>query len=798
MDKGKQEFSDIQEWITHLLPDNSADFGIVKEEGVSMPSSSLSNPNPNQQNKPFPANTTNINPSMWQNSMRRNLENPNHSSGRQNIGTSNNLQGFSHNPSSANAVSDLHQQQHQLLQNRGQNIFQLPMQSNNNYPSYARQQHKQVQVSPMVKHHHQETFNVLQHNNNQTTFLKSLERQSGFHLPQNFTMNDQLKLGNHSQNARVTPFQVPESTPQMMSTNTVDWVDQACHKILQMKEHYLAEVTKIYHKSTEAIRHATTTEQLSKGQYAKESSQRMIKFLHCTRLDISRLPKEKVCNYISRCVKFINTARSWFPEVQVTPMQQRLNPETPILNPSSTMVNSVQYSPMRSAPPQMWAPHGNNLSKMLHSSNNNNNSNNNTNLGINSQKIAMRNMLDYSVGATNKQQDLSSSAARMKTKQPMQQLRRFVGLNQKTVSPQNSQNSSKLSISATPSTCSSPLALPSPLSTPLMADSGKSPFSIEESSKFPEVSPSPVVEPPLPNNNNNNNNINITELDITTEALGLAKSKCVERESTCLSKENESRRDEKEPMKHLVDVLKSVSTGTLTAALTEIKGVVALNDAIGGQLVLGQPMKVIFHDLGDDISNFVNGNSRLVDKTCTEYSKMKRKLDGVASNETPNETGFFSSENRMIKRPRKELVMDVLMEEINEINQALIEMMVDVKNAGDEGGAHVRFSYTPVGFSRNIPNLLLDLIVSADYPNSSPTVSESMPIGCGDECMWKKAKSNFGLSIKKISEPVSIKEMARAWDFCAREVFHEFAKKTGGGNFSSKYGNWENCAVAAV
>lgn len=62
--------------------------------------------------------------------------------------------------------------------------------------------------------------------------------------------------------------------------------------------------------------------------------------------------------------------------------------------------------------------------------------------------------------------------------------------------------------------------------------------------------------------------------------------------------------------------------------------------------------------------------------------------------------------------------------------------------------------------------------------------------------MWMKAKSNFILSLRKLSPPISVKDMAEAWDFCAREVFHEAADQMGGGSFSSTYGKWENCAVA--
>lgn len=64
------------------------------------------------------------------------------------------------------------------------------------------------------------------------------------------------------------------------------------------------------------------------------------------------------------------------------------------------------------------------------------------------------------------------------------------------------------------------------------------------------------------------------------------------------------------------------------------------------------------------------------------------------------------------------------------------------------------------------------------------------------EYMWMKAKSSFSSSLRSYTQPISLKEMAESWDCCARKAFHEFAEQMGGGNVISKYGNWENCAVA--
>ncbi|KAL2232959.1 UNVERIFIED_CONTAM: Mediator of RNA polymerase II transcription subunit 15a, partial [Sesamum indicum] len=482
----------------------------------------------------------------------------------------------------------------------------------------------------------------------------------------------------------------------------------------------------------------------------------------------------------------------------------------------------------------------------------------NNNLGTQQTVASSRNVLnslDYAVSAIveqNKQQD--QAIKRQKMKQPVPQmfqrrnedtnLRRFVGFNQRwspippsssspfAMSPQNSQQSSsqlelkelssKLSRSATPSLSASPSApLPSPL-TPLTpssvpADSMRSPLSLDESSKLPKISAAPS---PLPSQETNQN-----QLVIDTQ--GLSKS-CLQAESTCTG----DQKSEGDAFQRLVEVkfltfcflrggvlqthkanegplkVKSISSRALHASLRDINAVTSLTDRITGHLLHDESTKVVFHDLADDLSNCDDGDFSLVDRT-SKKQRMERRLDSMALNDLTTEMEFFPRAKRLEKEPN-----DLLLQEIKEINQKLIEVVVEIMNmedvsrTGSDEGTLIRCSYIPVGHSWNIkipntstPNLILELIVSADYPNSSPTVLEMMPPGCSDaeegKYLWMKAKSRFSLSLRKCSQPILLKEMAEAWDYCAREVFHGFAEQMGGGDFSSRYGKWENCVVAA-
>lgn len=125
------------------------------------------------------------------------------------------------------------------------------------------------------------------------------------------------------------------------------------------------------------------------------------------------------------------------------------------------------------------------------------------------------------------------------------------------------------------------------------------------------------------------------------------------------------------------------------------------------------------------------------------------------------------------------------------------------------------------------PILPLRLLVPANYPKCSPVLLDKFPdeqrldiilniicqpvVGGQQEAdpillFWcygresddlsVKARSTFIISLRGLSQPMSLGEMARTWDVSARKVITEYARQTGGGTFSSRYGAWENCVAA--
>nr|GMD72674.1 Mediator of RNA polymerase II transcription subunit 15A [Ipomoea batatas] len=73
--------------------------------------------------------------------------------------------------------------------------------------------------------------------------------------------------------------------------------------------------------------------------------------------------------------------------------------------------------------------------------------------------------------------------------------------------------------------------------------------------------------------------------------------------------------------------------------------------------------------------------------------------------------------------------------------------------------------------------LVLQLLVLANYPKASPIVLDKSPDLFSTEEVrngYREVKLRFNLSLRQLSEPMSIREMAKTWDICARQVFAEF------------------------
>lgn len=332
--------------------------------------------------------------------------------------------------------------------------------------------------------------------------------------------------------------------------------------------------------------------------------------------------------------------------------------------------------------------------------------------------------------------------------------------------------------------------------------------------------------------------VGVTLASIQTQLLALGtpeKSDSLSLEDRSCPKENQVIGDKELSIKCLNEMVESLSSKALIASVQDIISVIILIDSLSGAMVTRESLKTVCEDLAaDTVHSSEQRNSSLLCKgtisnllkrniststSCLLSSRSEKDSDACPGWQTSNwELSATSSNKRQRTEAPSFQLNYAILEEIKQTNQSLIETVVDVTSgfkedvdAGFHADAIVRCSYSAVGLDHNLkqwnisfiklPILLVHLLLPTDYPKSSPRVWNTSSLSCSErgklEDLTERAKVIFSLSLRKLSEPFSLRDMARTWDFCARSVLSEFAKSFGGGSFSSKYGSWENCTTVA-
>ncbi|XP_057501857.1 mediator of RNA polymerase II transcription subunit 15a-like [Actinidia eriantha] len=289
-----------------------------------------------------------------------------------------------------------------------------------------------------------------------------------------------------------------------------------------------------------------------------------------------------------------------------------------------------------------------------------------------------------------------------------------------------------------------------------------------------------------------------------------------------------------QPLERLIKVVKSMSPKSLSASVSDIGSVVSMIDRIAGSAPGNGSRAAVGEDLVAMTKCRLQARTIATLDTNTGTRKMKRYTSAIPLNVASSAGSGNDSFKRLtgseasdlestatssIKRPRSE-ANHALLEEIRGINQRLIDTVVSISEEdvdptaaaaitaeGGEGTV-VQCSFSAVALSPNLkshyasaqmsPIQPLRLFVPNSYPNSSPVLLDKFPTEVSKEYedLSVKAKSRFSISLRSLSQPMSLGEIARAWDVCARAAISEYAQQSGGGSFSSKYGTWENCLSA--
>jgi PAX-interacting protein 1 len=297
-----------------------------------------------------------------------------------------------------------------------------------------------------------------------------------------------------------------------------------------------------------------------------------------------------------------------------------------------------------------------------------------------------------------------------------------------------------------------------------------------------------------------------------------------------------------QPIDRLLKAVKSMSPQALSASVSDIGSIVSMIDriagsapgngsraAVGEDLVAMTKCRLQARNFGSQDGSNNNNN--------TTTRKMKRSTSATPLNvaSSAGAGGSINDSSKTLvasdvselestttsnaKRPRLK-ANHAILEEIREINQRLIDTVVEISDedinpstAGEAAidgheGTVVKCSFSAVALGPNLkshyassqmsPIQPLRLLLPTSYPNGSPILLDKFPVEAREhEDLSVKAKSRFSISLRGLSQPMSLGEIARTWDICARAVISEYAQQSGGGSFSSKYGTWENCLSAA-
>uniref|UniRef100_A0A3B6RJ95 Uncharacterized protein n=1 Tax=Triticum aestivum TaxID=4565 RepID=A0A3B6RJ95_WHEAT len=283
------------------------------------------------------------------------------------------------------------------------------------------------------------------------------------------------------------------------------------------------------------------------------------------------------------------------------------------------------------------------------------------------------------------------------------------------------------------------------------------------------------------------------------------------------------------PLVRLLKALRTTQRESLNAAVSDIRSVVSMIDRIAGSAPGNGSRAAVGEDLVAMTKCRLQARNFITNDGSGASKKMKRDTSAMPLNvssagsfndsfkqtfsvDTPDLQSTATSQAKW----QKIEVNHALLEEIQEINQQLIDTELHVCEDDAESfagtcegaeGTVIKCTFTAVAVSPSLksifasaqmsPIMPLRLLVPASYPKCSPVLLDKFPDEQrNSEDLSMKAKSKFSILLRGLAEPMSLREIARTWDACARKTIAEYAQKTGGGSFSSSYGCWESCVGA--
>ncbi|CAI9284764.1 unnamed protein product [Lactuca saligna] len=601
-------------------------------------------------------------------------------------------------------------------------------------------------------------------------------------VQQNISMNGSLQQnsvnGTAAQQVNINPLVSHNGIAQTGNENDGDWQEEVYRKIKAMKDLYLLDLNDMHHKilvklqQHDSLPQQPKNEQLEKLRIFKNMLERFMAFLQIQKHNILVNYKDKLSIYEKQIVHIITSNHRKPVPTQPQPphMQSQSQSQQTHENPMTSQMQTVHLQQTSLSGGSTSNSQQTGMSSILDSVS-----------GSGAQQVNINSMVSDGAIGTLQQQFLQKQ--QLMQQQQQQQFRQPEGnqvnqttqlhdgggdmkLRQQQMMPGGSLFSTQL--------------IPGGVSPQI---EGQNMFKTMQSANSTNVA------------NNGHGQAVLTSQSLAIGTPGISAEFTSPDGNGSIAKSSAA----EQPIERLLKVVKSISSNALSASVSDIGSVVSMIDRITGSAPVNRSKAAVGEDLvamtkchlqetsfatQDGTTSTSNSNSNPIRK------KMKCFTTAMPSNVA-------------VKRPRIE-TNHSLLGEIKEINRGLIDTVVDISTE-DVDGTVVKCSFNAVALGSNLnsqyasaqmsPIQPLRLLVPANYPNCSPILLDKFPMEISEEYedLSVKVKSRFSISLRSLSQPMSLKEIARTWDICARAVISEYTQQTGGGTFSSKYGTWENC-----
>ncbi|XP_013644474.2 probable mediator of RNA polymerase II transcription subunit 15c isoform X1 [Brassica napus] len=656
----------------------------------------------------------------------------------------------------------------------------------------------------------------------QTMIQQQYQPQHTMQQPQNRILQQPLDdtqrfqaSGSLLQTQQNQPYQLQRTSPANTFTSqdstgqTVnasgggDWQEETYQKIKALKEKYILVVSALYQKLSNKLREIDAHPQqkiqhghMEKLRASKATLKLVLVFLNVSRNAITESHREKFNIYEEQLLRFVKHNQT----VTRRPMQQQQQQQQQVhLPPSQTHQTAVQsqsghqvfHVPQSSALSNLTTSH----TAMPHSSQTRpkmepkEETNIMTLPASNPQPSMFQQKQFHHLSMQQRQQQqpqknhqqLQMPKNEMNDVRMSQRVNNKAGLRQQNISP-NQRHLAK------------------PLASPQLVDQQILPPTFNKNGTSSQSGGSPSVAP--------SSNLGDPENPISVESPSSH-----DYQLQPAAQEHPPEPNAERPIDRLIKAFQSSSPESLAQSINEMSSVISLTDRLAGcvQSIGGSRARVP-QDLSERTRlRLQRGETNPTNK------RFKRSITTQPidiTSETERYKQFSSLESEVDStassgsKANKIEAGLALLQEIVEVNRRLVETMVsicseDVGPSEVTTGTIVMCSYAPVALCDTFQALYksghvsqiqpLRLLVPENYPHS-PILIENIPFDSSvnkHEDLSARTRSRFGLSMKEFSEPMSLTEIAQAWDACARATMAEYAERHGGGTFSSKHGHWE-------